>query len=169
MANTMTLIASSTVGSGGAASIDFTSIPSTYTDLKILFSGRSSDSGTNWNNMRMTFNTSSANASWRFVRGYNNGTGSGAVTGQIEVWIDFSGSTASTFANTEIYIPNYASANNKSISIDTVTEGTSADELAGFTAALWSNTDAINAIGFVPSSGSFVQYSTAYLYGIKNS
>jgi hypothetical protein len=34
MANTYTLIASSvTVGSGGAANIEFTSIPATYTDL----------------------------------------------------------------------------------------------------------------------------------------
>ena len=35
MAVTFTQIASVTVGSGGAASIDFTSIPSTYTDLCI--------------------------------------------------------------------------------------------------------------------------------------
>ena len=33
MANTYTLIASLTVGSGGAANIEFTSIPATYTDL----------------------------------------------------------------------------------------------------------------------------------------
>ena len=33
MANTYVLISSSTVGSGGAASIDFSSIPATYTDL----------------------------------------------------------------------------------------------------------------------------------------
>jgi hypothetical protein len=37
MANTFELIASSTVGSGGAANIDFTSIPATYTDLCLKF------------------------------------------------------------------------------------------------------------------------------------
>jgi hypothetical protein len=43
MANTFTLIASSTVGSGGAASIDFTSISSTYTDLVVKLSLRNTE------------------------------------------------------------------------------------------------------------------------------
>ena len=42
MANTYELIASSTVGAGGASSIDFNSIPNTYTDLLVKLSGRSS-------------------------------------------------------------------------------------------------------------------------------
>ena len=42
MATTYTLISSVTVGSGGAASIEFTSIPSTYTDLVLKLSARSS-------------------------------------------------------------------------------------------------------------------------------
>ena len=40
MANTFKKIQTVTVGSGGAASIDFTSIPQTYTDLKIVLSAR---------------------------------------------------------------------------------------------------------------------------------
>ena len=40
MANTFVLLASTTVGSGGASSIDFTSIPATYTDLVVKVSGR---------------------------------------------------------------------------------------------------------------------------------
>ena len=40
MATTFTKIASVTVGSGGASSIDFTSIPSTYTDLCVKLSTR---------------------------------------------------------------------------------------------------------------------------------
>ena len=38
---TYTLISSVTVGAGGASSIDFTSIPSTYTDLLVKISARS--------------------------------------------------------------------------------------------------------------------------------
>ena len=45
MANTYTLIASSTVGSGGAANIEFTSIPATYTDLLIKMSARAATGG----------------------------------------------------------------------------------------------------------------------------
>jgi len=36
MANTLKKIQTVTVGSGGAASIEFTSIPQTYTDLKLV-------------------------------------------------------------------------------------------------------------------------------------
>jgi len=40
MANTYTLIDKGEVGSGGSSAITFTSIPSTYTDLKLVFTGR---------------------------------------------------------------------------------------------------------------------------------
>jgi hypothetical protein len=40
MANTYEAIATVEVGSGGAANIEFTSIPATYTDLAIAFSIR---------------------------------------------------------------------------------------------------------------------------------
>jgi hypothetical protein len=46
MATTYEIISSVTVGSGGAANIEFTSIPATYTDLYVLASIRSNRSGT---------------------------------------------------------------------------------------------------------------------------
>jgi hypothetical protein len=46
MAITYTLISSVTVGAGGAASMSFTSIPSTYTDLVVFCSGRAANSFT---------------------------------------------------------------------------------------------------------------------------
>jgi hypothetical protein len=166
-ANTFVQIGSTvTVGSGGAATIDFTSIPATYTDLVVKMSARSSDSATNWNNIKVTFNTSSANASWKALRGYNGAVVNSSASSQIEIWINFNASTANVFGNLEIYIPNYASSDYKSISADTVTEGTSSDVHVGLVAGLWSNTAAINALGFTPSSGSFLQYTTASLYGI---
>ena len=45
MADTYTLISSVTVGAGGASSIDFTSIPATYTDLLVKFSLRTDFNG----------------------------------------------------------------------------------------------------------------------------
>ena len=43
----MKLIEAKTVGAGGIASIEFTSIPQTYTDLKILVSAKDNGSGDN--------------------------------------------------------------------------------------------------------------------------
>ena len=78
--------------------------------------------------------------------------------------------TANTFGNMEIYIPNYAGSSNKSVSVNQVGEDNAATAYATLLAGLWSNTAAITSIKLTPFSGgaSFVQYSTAYLYGVKN-
>ena len=77
--------------------------------------------------------------------------------------------TASTFGNSEIYIPNYASSGYKSISADSVSENNATAAYAFMAALLWSNSAAINRITITGLGSSFVQYSTATLYGIKNS
>jgi hypothetical protein len=174
MANTFELIASSTVGSGGAASIDFTSIPSTYTDLCIKVSMRDSAAGANAGQLKFTFNGNTANFSSRWLRG----SGSGVVSSpqSFSTAIDVSGNsalpssgnTASTFANVEIYIPNYAGSTNKSTSSDAVGENNGTEAYAILDAGLWSNTAAITQVTLTTSL-LFAQYSTAYLYGISKS
>jgi len=174
MANTYTLIASSTVGSGGASSITFSSIPATYTDLKVVFSLRSDWSSDPYDYFvqGIQFNGTTSTYSTRIL--YGNGSsaasGSDSSTGLRQSYYNAGTSTSSTFANGEMYIPNYTSSNYKSTSIDQVTENNATASIAGITAGLWSNTSAITQIVFLPRSGSnFVQYSTAYLYGINNS
>ena len=166
MANTFELIASSTVGSGGASSIDFTSIPSTYTDLVLKISGRL-NYATTAVGLQFGFNGQAAGTS---ITGKTiQGSGSGVVS--YSAWqpnIDGASATANTFASVDIYIPNYTSSNNKSASSDSVQEDNATTAYAEMHAALWSNTSAINRITITPNSGSFVQYSTAYLYGVKN-
>ena len=168
MPNTFTLIASSTVGSGGAATIDFSSIPSTYTDLVLKISGRSSYSTTAVG-IQFGFNGQAAGTS---ITGKTiQGAGSGTPV-SYSAWqpnIDGASATASTFASVDIYLPNYTSSNNKSASSDSVQEDNATTAYAEMHAALWSNTSAINRITITPNSGSFVQHSTAYLYGIIKS
>ena len=165
MATTYTLIASSTVGSGGASSITFSSIPSTYTDLLIKFSQRA-DSATA--SVNLQFNGSSSNLTNR--RLYADGSTASSFDGtDIPIYGNRSTWTSSTFSNVEIYIPNYASANYKSVSIDGVTENNATLAEMSLLAGLWSNTAAITSIKLLAASGNFVQYTTAYLYGIKSS
>jgi len=173
MPNTFELIASSTVGAGGAASIDFTSIPSTYTDLCLKFSIRTTRTGSVEDAVRIQFNASGGTAyTSRMVYGSGTGAGSTNYTSSAYV-ISFSTSTAdatgSTFGNGEMYIPNYAGSTNKSTSTDLVSENNATAATAGLNAGLWSNTAAINQITITSNSSSnLVQYSTAYLYGVKN-
>ena len=172
MPNTFTLINSVTLGSGGASSIDFTSIPSTYTDLCLKFSIRDSRSSQGPGYLHLKFNDSTTGYSSMFL--YTS-TDDGAVarSARTDDYISFAintnFSTANTFGNGELYIPNYAGSTNKSVSIDSVSETNSAYNAAirNFTAFLWSNSAAITKITLYGDSSPFLQYSTAYLYGIK--
>jgi len=168
MPNTFTLIASSTVGSGGAATIDFSSIPSTYTDLVLKISGRLNYAATAVG-LQFSFNGQAAGTSitGKTIQGAGSGTPASYSAWQPN--IDAASATANTFASVDIYIPNYTSSNNKSASSDSVQEDNATTAYAEMHAALWSNTSAINRITITPNSGSFVQYSTAYLYGIVSS
>lgn len=173
MANTYTLIASYTVGSGGAANIEFTSIPATYTDLKVVVSARNvaaNVAGGVW----LYPNGSSANMTARVLFGTGSVIGS---TTDTKIWgyTNSANSTSSTFGNIEFYIPNYTSSNNKSISVDGVMENNATEGRQNLSAGLWSITSAITSITLESFNNStsavanFAEHSTAYLYGIKNS
>jgi hypothetical protein len=165
MPNTFELIASSTVGSGGASSINFTSIPSTFTDLCVKYSLRVSTSDPN---AVIRFNgLTTAIITGRTLTGTGSSVASSSYSPQSDSFglTNISSFTSNTFSNIELYIPNYTSSNNKSWSIDETTENNATLSYARLGAYLWSNTSAISSIQM---TGSFVQYSTAYLYGVKN-
>ena len=170
MPNTMTLISAVTVGSGGTSTIAFTSIPSTYTDLCLKVSTRSSS-----NNDRrilfIRFNGATSGYTDRTVRGYNSGVASQTDNGgnnSIGIYdMPAATATASAFGNIEIYIPNYTSSTSKSVSADGAGENNSALTVVAITAGLSNVTSAISSIDlFTDGTGNFVEHSTAYLYGI---
>lgn len=169
MANTYTLIASSTVGSGGAASIDFTSIPGTYTDLLLKVSLRNTLADV-WDNADISFNGSTTPYTNLQLRGNGSTVTSAKSTTQpsVNYWhIVSNNATASTFGNAEIYIPNYANSANKSILINSSTEQNGISAANTATVGYWGNTSAITSIKLQGNGSNFVQYSSAYLYGIK--
>lgn len=165
-------IASTTVGAGGAASVTFSSIPSTYTDLVVKMSTRSTSTGNVAVNTYIKFNGTSTGYSERLL--YGNGTAAASAS-QSTTQFNWAGqmpavsATANTFSNAEVYIPNYTSANYKSISADSVTENNATSASIYVDAGLWSNTPAITSIAFTEQYGAnFAQYSTFTLYGISN-
>jgi len=167
MANTFVQIGSTvTVGSGGAASISFTSIPSTYTDLMVLYSLRS-DRAYAFDNVSISFNGSGATKTDRRLFGDGAATNSYSDSELYMGVASDSSATASVFGNCQLYIFNYTSANHKSALSDGISENnntTAAQEIVG---GKWSNTAVINAVALAPRTGSnWLQYSTASLYGI---
>jgi len=173
MANTYTLIASNTVGSGGASSVTFSSIAGTYTDLLLKTSARDVSAGSeNW--IYCVFNSDSGtNYTNLILRGNGSTAASGKVTSGTSAYVgqtQGTATTSNTFTNSEVYIPNYAGSNQKSMSVDTIEENNATANYIALNAVLWTGTAAISSISLTSASGSnFAQYSTFYLYGIKNS
>jgi hypothetical protein len=171
MANTIELIASSTA-SGSGTSITFSSIPATYTDLCIKYSARSTVAAslTGYN---LTMNSTRTTSLIRLL-GESGGASSSTNVGNGQGEAGFvpaANATASTFCNNEIYIPNYLSSNQKSYSVDSVTENNaSGGYIHGLLAGLTNMTSAITSITISDTStGNIAANSTFYLYGVKNS
>lgn len=166
-----------TVGSGGASSIEFTSIPATYTDLVLIGSVRSSASGNVV--LAYRFNGSTSGYTNKALYTIDGSTTSSSSETTISVgaatygramsgYIDGASQTSNTFTSFNLYVPNYAGSTNKSSSLDAVMENNATANTVEMDALLWSNTAAITSISIAPHLGSFVQYSTAYLYGVSN-
>ena len=167
MPNTYTKIASVAVGSGGASTMDFTSIPATYTDLLVSISGRCTTSNSNG---KLSFNGSTTTFTSRILEADGSSAYSANRSDNLNLFfIDASDQTANTFGSSYIYIPNYASGNNKSFSVDAVTENNATGSYMRLVAGLWSTTSAITSISLMPQGTAFAQYSTATLYGIVKS
>lgn len=171
MASSRYLITSTTLGSS-AASVTFSSIPSTYTDLVIKVTGRSA--GSSIRDMYLQVNSITANYSATRLRGYDSTASSSNRTGDSS-WIYgvIPGTliASNIFSSTEYYIPNYNSSAYKVCSMvvgEPNSSGT--NQVDAVVANLLSNTAAITSLTFTESSGSgFETGSTFTLYGLKNS
>lgn len=158
-------IATVTVGSGGASTITFSSIPATYQHLQIrIFAkatasaylrGRLNGSSTGYANHYLDGNGVSAtsgadiNNTWFFVYGTVANTTSGVFAAGIMDILDY----ANTNKNTTIKTLNGVDYNG----------GGNAAINSGF----WNNTSAVNEIVFDLNTGNFAQHSHFALYGIK--
>jgi len=148
------------------ASVTFSSIPqSGYTDLKVVYSARTSYSSNYSDPVVVTINGSTST----FSSLYASTNGSSVYSGTFNRWVgDAANSnvTANTFGNSEVYFPNYLSSNNKSFSFEGASEnnGTLTDLAMG--SGLWSTTSAIQTLQFTPLNGSFLANTEFFLYGI---
>jgi hypothetical protein len=175
MPSTYTLI-SSNVLSSSAASVTFSAIPSTYTDLVVRISARTDQASTT---AYLTYKLNGGGTGLQSET-YLGGTGSTTESGRTtnsnggigsQGFISLSGNsaTANSFGSVEIYIPSYTASQNKPTGNFGVGESNIAAMQMGITAGLWRNTAAVTTIAFSPSGSNFLTGSSFYLYGIKNS
>jgi hypothetical protein len=168
MAITHTKISSTIVGTSAVPNITFSSIPATYTDLKLVCSTRT-DIAVQW--LTLLVNGATTNISGRYIVGDGSAASSSTISAGGLLTPSVAGTfTANAFSSNEFYFPNYTGSTNKSISVDGAQEYNSTAWYGMLSAVLWSSTSAITSVGIQAISGAnLVQYTTATLYGIKNS
>jgi len=164
--NNFTSLQTVTVGSGGASSISFSSIPSTYTHLQIRWTAI--DSYASGDSLYMQFNGDTGS---NYVQHALYGNGSSAVGAYTAATtgmpIGYSNTSSYPFVGvSDIF--DYTSVN-KNKTVRTL-DGQDANG-SGYVflhSGLWFNTpQAVNSIKLYFGSGTFAQYSQFALYGVK--
>jgi hypothetical protein len=162
-------IATVSVGSGGQAAAEFTSIPSTYKHLQIRWLSRNSIAAPD-DVISIQFNSDTAsNYALHFIYGDGASTGAVALTNRAETYSGYQTSNtaaASIFGAGVIDILDYQNTN-KFKTLRTL----GGDDRNGagtlyFGSGLWRSTSAITSVKLF-STGTFQQYSSFALYGIK--
>mgnify|MGYP006271134105 CR=1 FL=1 len=163
MATTYDPIATTTLGSA-ASSITFSSIPSTYTDLRLVLIGGTSSTA----DVKLQFNLDTAtNYSYTTLVGDGTTAYSQSFTNAAYINCDdYWGIPANGQAMLALDVFSYAGSTYKTtlvtIAADKNGSGTSERRVG-----LWRSTSAITTIKFTPTAGNFTTGTTATLYGIK--
>jgi len=168
-------IATVTVGSGGAANVEFTSIPGTYSHLQIRAIGKNGTASGAETGVLVQFNSDSTYTNY-FGRHllYGDGSSAAAAANNTSSYVGANAgniaqqSTANTYSAFVTDILDYANTNKyKTVralyGVDYNGSGT-----IGFTSGLWMNTAAVTSIKLVPFTNTFGQYSHFALYGCKS-
>jgi hypothetical protein len=165
-------IATTTVGSGGAATITFSSIPATYQHLQLRMLTRGT--GTSGFTIDTIFNNDSGSnyGPSHYLEGDGSAVAAGvansASTTKITTFASpKSNSTASVFGGFIVDILDYANTSKyKTLRHFGGFDGNGSGFI-DFDSGLWMSTSAINRIDITTGGTSFAQYSSFALYGIK--
>jgi hypothetical protein len=159
-----------------ASLVSFTSVPQTFTDLKVVMSARSSQSSTR-ENILLGINSYNSDTGFSWVGLYNYGgtsMGSNKSPAAKRILGDVPANTngSNIFSNAEIYIPNYSVTGTHIVSGDAVVENNGGDQFLGFHVVAFTGASvAVTTLnihcGATPYN--FMAGSKFYLYGIKNS
>lgn len=159
---TYTPIATTTLSSA-ASSITFSSIASTYTDLRLVLVGT-----TTTPNILLRFNSDSGtNYSGTFLYGNGSSATSANQTSVAQINLAYVGTSSSIPTMAQVDIFSYAGSTYK-----TVLNNYSSDQNGAGNemvhVGLWRSTSAISSILLTGTSGTYSTGFTATLYGIKN-
>lgn len=162
MAQTYSPIATTTLGTA-ASSITFSSIPSTYTDLRVVLVQLTSVDGTSTS---MRFNSDSTTLySQTDLGGYGTSAFSQRATNATALQIGGTdGTSIPGFKTIDIF--SYVGSTNKT-TLQTVQRDRNGSGGVEVNVGLYRSTSAITSITFLVGSGTFNAGTTATIWGIK--
>ena len=157
-------IATTTLSSA-AASITFSSIPATYTDLRLVLTATSSTAGAD---VQIQFNGTTTAYSHTYMYGSGSAAVSGRVNGATYIYLDYLVGLSTTIPSLyEVDIFSYAGSTFKTLLNRTAEDRNGSGEVLA-SVGLWRNTAAITSIYLFLSAYNFATGTTATLYGIKS-
>jgi len=164
-------IATVSIGSGGAATATFSSIPSTYKHLQVRLITRNDRTNT-LDGLYMRFNSDSGtNYSDHFLRGSGSAVDANADVSSAYMLmgtVPASSATASVFAGGVIDVLDYADSNKYKTVRNLLGYDANGSGYVGLFSGNWRSTSAVTSITLGSTNGSgFLQYSSFALYGIK--
>ena len=168
--NSYESIATVTVGSGGAANIEFTSIPSTFTHLQIRGIGRNTVATTSGQAYVQFNSDTGSNYSLHYLYGDGTTVYSGGGASQVEMnafRITGASAASSIFGAGVLDILDYKNTNKYKTLRTLSGEDRNGAGFLFYQSGLWQSTNAITSIKLYPSSNNFAQYTSFALYGIK--
>lgn len=159
--NTYEAIATQTLGSA-AASVTFSSIPSTYTDLMLVLSSTVASTGA----IELLVGNGSVDTGANYSRTYLYGDGTNAVSGGASSQTLLYLTAGQTNFNTAI--ANFMNYSNTTTYKTIIARGNDANNLTNASVSLWRSTSAINIIRLTGASANLSANSTFSLYGIAS-
>ena len=165
------------VGAAGAAYVDFTSIPSTYTHLQVRMICKSQRANNYGSTVWAYFNgdyapSSPTNYNFHFLSGDGSTASSGAYANTNVGYGAYAGNAMGTTATNVpsvniMDILDYKNTNKYKTVRTLFGEDRNGGGQVALYSSLWQNTTAISSIRFYPDNYYFAQYTSIALYGIK--
>jgi hypothetical protein len=156
-------IATTTLGSAASA-ITFSSIPATYTDLRLVLVLKSAVS--QYAQFRLNGDTGS-NYSYTWMDGSGSAAAAGNGNNDSAIYISQRTTPSGTNALFTFDFFSYAGSTFKTI-LTTNNQDNNGSGYVGIQVGLWRSTSAINAINLISGVSIYDAGTTATLYGIKN-
>ena len=167
MAATYTLITKSVLSSS-TSSIALSSIPSTYTHLRLFIQNRTDS--TTVDAAALSLNgVATSGYSTNYMDANDGGTPRSGSAANYSVILQASNYGTNLYSFSEVTIPNYTGSNEKVIASYFNTEHTTTSHYNGSSRSYTGVTSAVTSLTLTSIAGNFVSGTSMYVYGISNS